>query len=200
MLIKSKLILPTKNMRGYSFMRKLIIALLIVAMLPAFVACENLKIKDLDINTHVEYRANINDDTEYETEENVEIEDNNDTENSENSKNDTSAEINSNEDKVTILADGDVDPDLKKQLDNYEKLMDDFIEISSKYKDIDNADSDEDFNINILVDYNNFITNNSDVIMSFKDIDPDSLTGADKEYFDEITQRVEQKRQDAGLE
>lgn len=82
--------------------------------------------------------------------------------------------------------------DFKKAMDDYELMMDGYIEFMEKYNSSDNTAS-------LFSDYLSWMGKYSDAMESIDAIDEDSLSMADAQYYAEVQARVSKKLLDASL-
>lgn len=188
-------------------MKKLITALLIAAIVPAFAACSVSVDTDSDIDTDTKSsvssveKEDEKDNAEDEAEEATEDE----AEDKAEEKADDKAEESDKDEKKsddktsTISTDG-VDPELVKAMDEYAVFIDEFIEFMTPYKDLDTETADEAVVSEFFTAYMTFISEQEANLTAFTEIKPDELEGKDKEYYENISAEFEQKLKDAGLE
>jgi len=90
--------------------------------------------------------------------------------------------------EAEINVNGNVTPELKQALDNYEAMIDDYIRMM-------NSESDED-----LWNFFGSTYKYEEAMDIIDEIDEDSLSPADRAYYDEVTLRVSSKLMQASLD
>lgn len=86
-----------------------------------------------------------------------------------------------------------VDPDLKATLDAYESFINEYIDFMATYN------SDPDNVVSMLTEYNDMLQEYSDFAGTIDAIDEGSLSGADLQYYLDVTARVNQRLLEIGL-
>ena len=87
----------------------------------------------------------------------------------------------------------DVDPDLKKFLDEYESFIDDYIAFMEKYNESDNG-------IELMGDYIKMMAKYSTMEENLENYDEDNMSDADLAYYLEVTTRCSTKLLNASVE
>ena len=175
-------------------MKKLLIALLIAVMVPAFAACGNSNTDDADKDTTSSV-SSVESEKEDEDEKKDDEKDSEDEATADDEKvEDATEEVTeesaddateADDTADTVSAEG-VDPELKKAIDDYEALMDDFIEFMEPYKDMDMENADEEVVGQFFTDYMTFFSEHEAEATAFSEIDIEALEGADKAYYDAV--------------
>lgn len=187
-------------------MKKLITALLIAAIVPAFAACGPSEDTDTDNNTTSSVSSVDSD--EADTTDTADS--NNEESDEEATKQDEEATEPATEEKAddnaeSTSADDEINPELVKVLNDFESYADDYVAFMKKYGNIDiqNMTPEEVF----AIDFTGY-TEESEALMAKSDsilkdiqnIDFATLTPAEKEYFTEVRERADKKIEDAGIE
>ena len=79
-----------------------------------------------------------------------------------------------------------VDPDFKEVMDDYEDFMNDYVDFMKKYTSSDNP-------AGLMKDYTEIVSKYADWGKKIDDIDEDSLSKADYDYYIDVTTRVTKK-------
>ncbi len=82
---------------------------------------------------------------------------------------------------------GEVTPDFKKAMDEYEAFFDEYIDFMKKYE------NSTDFSPEMLEDFNKYMERYNQTMEALNDIDADSLSPADYAYYTEVMLRINKK-------
>lgn len=78
-----------------------------------------------------------------------------------------------------------VSPQFKETMDSYEAFFNDYVEFMKKYSSSSNP-------LDMLNDYNNYLSKYADMISKMNSIDQTTLSTADALYYAEVTARISQ--------
>ena len=109
-----------------------------------------------------------------------EAEETEETEETEEPEKETTAE------KKEKKSDGEVTPEFKETMDDYEAFMDDYVDFMKKYENSDNTAS-------MMVDYGKMMAKYAEFTEKIDAIDEDELSDADYAYYMKVTGRVTEK-------
>lgn len=87
---------------------------------------------------------------------------------------------------ISKLFEGEVTPEFKNYMDGYERFIDDYIAFMETYNESGNV-------LDMLDDYTDMMARYTDALDSLNDVDVNSLTNADKRYYDETMKRINKK-------
>ncbi len=79
-----------------------------------------------------------------------------------------------------------VDPDFKETMDAYEDFMNSYVDFMKKYNNSSNP-------VSLMKDYTEYMSKYADMVDKIDNIDEDSLSKADLDYYIDVTSRVTKK-------
>ncbi|MEE0266072.1 MAG: DUF6591 domain-containing protein [Acutalibacteraceae bacterium] len=180
-------------------MKKLVIALLIAVMVPACVACGPSESADTDKDTTSSVSSVEKEDTKDDAEDEAEEATEDKAEDEAEEKTEDKTETKTDDTTSTVSTDG-VDPELVKAMDEYSAFIDDFMVFMTPYKDLDTETADEAVVSEFFTEYMAFVAKYESKLAAFSEINPETLEGKDKEYFEAVNSALEQKLRDAGFD
>ena len=178
-------------------MKKLIAALLIAAMIPAFAACS----VSVDANSDIQTSASsAESDSEEATAENPE----DSTEIATEVSTEESTEVNTGDITTDTLSTDGIDPELVRKLEGFESYADDYVAFMKKYGNVDmsNMSAEEIFELELdgFAEENQALMDKSDIVLQdMQSIDFDSLSPKEQEYFRQVRDRAQKKVEEAGF-
>lgn len=92
----------------------------------------------------------------------------------------------SGEEETADISSGEVNPDLKAFLDEYEAFMDDYVEFMKKYTESGSS-------VEMLSDYMTMIQRYADFASAAEKYNPEEMSAADAAYYLDVTTRISKK-------
>lgn len=91
--------------------------------------------------------------------------------------------LESTEESTVDSSSGEVTPEFKEAMDSYEQFFQEYVDFMETYNNSDDPTS-------LMGEYNDYMKQYTDTMAKLDDIDEDSLSEADKQYYVEVSTRI----------